>query len=248
MSYKRQAHSGTCLGDLSYKSRDSNSSPGVRATNCSLAIERTDEVARRIWARLSVAVVFVIVLALGIGITPVQAGKDRTPPTTPTDLRVTGMTAYSVALAWGPSTDNSGSVTYKICCANTSSETFPGPASSHVYKAGLEPGRTFTLFIIARDAAGNYSKQSNSVTFTLPLDTTPPSKPAVSVTDVGPTYVTLAWSSVEDGPNVWFNVYLNGSIVRQGTKDPADLLVHSRPRRPTPSPFKHTTLAETYRP
>ena len=177
--------------------------------------------ARRNWARFFVSTVFVFVLALGTGVTPVQAGKDRTPPTTPTNLQVTGMTAYSVSLSWNPSTDNSGSVTYKICCANTSSETFPGPVSTHVYRAGLEAGRTFTLYIIARDAAGNYSRQSNSVTFTLPRDTTPPTKPAVSVTDVGPTYVSLAWSSVEDGPNVWFNVYQNGSIVRQGTKDPS---------------------------
>ena len=100
-----------------------------------------------------------------------------------------------------------------------SSETFPGPASSHVYRAGLEAGRSFTLRIVARDAAGNYSKYSNSVTFTLPRDTTPPAKPNVSVTDVGPTHVSLAWSSVEDGPNVWFNVYMNGSPVRQGVRD-----------------------------
>jgi len=129
------------------------------------------------------------------------------------------MTPYSVSLTWNPSTDNSGSVTYIICCANVSSETFPGPASSRVYRAGLEAGRSFTLRIVARDAAGNYSGYSNSVTFTLPRDTTPPTKPTVSVTDVGPTHVSLAWSSVEDGPHVWFNVYMNGSPVRQGVRD-----------------------------
>jgi hypothetical protein len=75
------------------------------------------------------------------------------------------------------------------------------------------------LRIIARDAAGNYSKYSNSVTFTLPADTTPPTKPLVSVTDIGPTHVSLTWSSVEDGPNVWFNVYMDGAAVRQGVRD-----------------------------
>jgi chitodextrinase len=129
------------------------------------------------------------------------------------------MTPYTVSLAWNPSTDNSGSVIYTICCANVSSETFPGPASSRVYRAGLEAGRTFTLRIFARDAAGNVSKYSNSVTFTLPPDTTPPSKPSVTVTDVGATHVSLAWSSVEDGPNVWFTVVMNGSPVRSGVRD-----------------------------
>jgi hypothetical protein len=75
------------------------------------------------------------------------------------------------------------------------------------------------LRIIAVDAAGNYSKYSNSVTFTLPADSTPPTKPVVSLTDVGPTHVSLAWLSTEDGPNVWFSVFMNGNPISQGTRD-----------------------------
>lgn len=161
--------------------------------------------------KLSAMIILILILAFTT--LPASAAKDRKPPTTPTNLQVTGMTPYSVSLAWNPSTDNSGSVTYTICCANVSSETFPGPASSRVYRAGLEPGRSFTLRIVAKDAAGNYSGYSNSVTFTLPRDTTPPTKPVVSVTDVGPTHVSLAWSSVDDGPNLWFYVWMNGSQV-----------------------------------
>jgi chitodextrinase len=169
--------------------------------------------------RLRFIASFVVLLAVVFGVTPAYAARDRTAPTTPKDLRVTAMTAYSVSLAWTPSTDNSGSVTYTICCANVSSETFPGPASSRVYRAGLEAGRSFTLYIIARDAAGNYSKQSNTVTFTLPRDTTPPSKPVVSVTDVGSSYVSLAWSSVDDSPSLWFSVAMNGSTVLSGSRN-----------------------------
>jgi chitinase len=168
--------------------------------------------------RISTVTGIVLVLALVLAVSPAYAARDRTPPTTPTNFRVTGMTPYTVSLAWNPSTDNSGSVTYTICCVNVSSETFPGPASSRVYRAGLEAGRSFTLFIIAKDAAGNTSRQSNTVTFTLPRDTTPPTKPVVSVTDVGATHISLAWSSVEDGPNVWFSVAMNGSTVLSGTK------------------------------
>jgi len=161
--------------------------------------------------KLSAMIILILILASAA--LPASAAQDRKPPTTPTNLQVTGMTPYTVSLAWNPSTDNSGSVTYIICCANVSSETFPGPASSRVYGAGLEAGRSFTLRIVAKDAAGNYSGYSNSVTFTLPRDTTPPTKPVVSVTDVGPTHVSLAWSSVEDGPNLWFYVWMNGSQV-----------------------------------
>jgi chitinase len=164
-------------------------------------------------------VALAVALALIVGVAPAMAARDRTPPTRPTNLRVTGMTPYSVSLAWNPSTDNSGSVIYTICCANVSSETFPGPASSRVYRAGLEAGRTFTLRISARDPSGNFSGYSNSVTFTLPPDVTPPTKPVVTVTDVGSTHVSLSWSSTEDGPNVWFTVFRDGAPVMQGTRD-----------------------------
>ena len=173
----------------------------------------------RFLSKLSTLTTIVVVLTLVLAVSPASAAKDRKPPTTPTNLQVTGMTPYTVSLAWNPSTDNSGSVTYTICCANVSSETFPGPASTRVYRAGLEAGRTFTLRISAKDAAGNYSGYSNSVTFTLPRDTTAPTKPTVSVTDVGATHISLAWSSVEDGPNVWFNVFMNGMAVRSGVRD-----------------------------
>jgi chitodextrinase len=163
--------------------------------------------------------ILTILLVLAFTASPASAARDRTPPSTPTNFRVTGTTAYSVSLAWTPSTDNSGSVTYQICCVNSNSETFPGPASSHVYRAGLTPGYTFTLFIVAFDAAGNYSKQSNTVTFTLPRDTTTPSKPVVSVTDVGPTYVSLAWSSTDDAPSLFYSVTMNGSTLFAGSRD-----------------------------
>ena len=135
---------------------------------------------------------------------------DRKAPTTPTDLRVTGVTAYSVSLAWNPSTDNSGQVRYKICCADVNSQWVEGPASAAVYSAGIRPSRSFTLRIWAIDPSGNWSKPSNEVTFTTPADTTPPTTPRVSVTGVGPTHVALHFSSVDEGP-LWYNVLINGS-------------------------------------
>ncbi|HEX2992252.1 MAG TPA: fibronectin type III domain-containing protein [Anaerolineales bacterium] len=170
-------------------------------------------------SRFPALVACLLVLVLILPVSPAAAARDRQPPTTPTNLHVTGMTPYSVSLAWNPSTDNSGSVTYTICCANVSSETFPGPASTRVYTAGLEPGRTFTFRMFARDPSGNVSKYSNFVTFTLPPDTTVPEKPTVTVTDVGATHISLAWSSVDDSPKLWFTVLMNGSPVRQGVRD-----------------------------
>jgi hypothetical protein len=150
---------------------------------------------------------------------PAAAAKvDRQKPTTPTNLRVVATGPYSVTLTWNPSTDNSGSFHYVICCANVSSQTAPGNVSTFTYTAGLEAGRSFTLRMVAVDAAGNYSGYSNSVTFTLPRDTTAPTKPLVSVTDVGPRHVTLAWSSTDNSPNLWYFVTMNGAVIRSADR------------------------------
>jgi len=157
------------------------------------------------------------VLALALGPSTAWAARDRTPPTTPTNLRVTGTTSYSVSLAWNPSTDNSGSFSYRICCAYSNSATVSQSVTSFTFTAGLEAGRSFTFRVWAVDAAGNSSKASNAVTVTLPRDTIPPSKPLVSVTDEGPTHVSLTWSSIEDGPHVWYQVFRNGTSIIQGS-------------------------------
>jgi hypothetical protein len=167
---------------------------------------------------LFVAGAAVLILSMLAGQTTAYATGDRTVPTTPTNLRITAMTAYTVSLAWDASRDKSGIASYTICCANLSSQVVSGSATSAVYTSGLEAGRSFSLFIVAKDNAGNWSKNSNSVTFTLPRDSAPPTKPAVTVTDVGPTHVSLAWSSVEDGPYVWFAVYMDGTAVLSGSR------------------------------
>ena len=57
-------------------------------------------------------VVALTVLALPMA--DAQAAPDRTKPTRPGTLRVTATTSTSVSLAWGASTDNSGSVSYIV--------------------------------------------------------------------------------------------------------------------------------------
>ena len=151
------------------------------------------------------------------------APADKKPPTTPRNLRVTGVTAYTVSLAWDPSTDNSGQVRYKICCANVNSQWVEGPASSAVYNSGLDPNRSFTLRIYAVDPSGNFSQPSNSVTFTTAADTTPPAQPLVSVTDVGPTHASVMWSATDNDPTLRYTVRVNGAAVLEAAANTSQI-------------------------
>ena len=176
-------------------------------------------------------------LALMLALGSAQA-RDRTPPTAPGNLTVTGTTPYTVSLRWNPSRDNSGQFSYVICCANVSDEEVAGTATSHAYRNGLEEGRPFSLRIYAVDAAGNFSRPSNTVSGTLPQDVTPPTQPVVTVSQVGSTYITLNWQSQDDGPHVWYTVYRDGNAFCAAARRPRARPSFSNPRRPTPSPYR----------
>jgi hypothetical protein len=65
--------------------------------------------------RRAATAALVLVLALVVVGSVAAAGpRDRTPPTSPTNLRVTSLSHKSVTLAWDPSTDNSGSFSYVV--------------------------------------------------------------------------------------------------------------------------------------
>jgi chitinase len=154
--------------------------------------------------------------------------RDRVAPTAPTNLVVTATTEHSVSLAWGPSTDNSGRFSYIICCAGTT-VTVGQTVTSYTLE-GLQSGKTYTLRVYAKDAAGNLSKPSNAVTVTLPGALAAPTKPVVDVLDVGPTHASLTWSSTDDGSMIWYTIYIDGQAVstlnsRTGTFTCAAVLV-----------------------
>lgn len=137
--------------------------------------------------------------------------RDRTPPTAPTNLMVTGTTETSVSLAWGASTDNSGKFHYLISGAG-SNVTVSQTQTSHTV-GGLQAGKSYTIRVYARDLSGNLSKSSNAVTVTLPGQIAAPTKPMVTVTDVGPTHVSLTWLSTDNSPTLLYTIYIDGEQV-----------------------------------
>jgi chitinase len=126
---------------------------------------------------------------------------DTQPPTTPTNLHVTDTTANTVRLAWNPSTDDSGTVRYRIrqdgylVYDGTLSET-----RAFIYNLLASTG--FSFEVRAEDPSGNVSPWSTPVTVTTdPPDTTPPSAPTnLRVTGTTSSSVSLAWDASTDNP------------------------------------------------
>jgi glucose/arabinose dehydrogenase len=94
--------------------------------------------------------------------------NDPNPPTAPTNLTFSNVGQTSVTLSWGASTDDRGVTAYNV--RNSSNGvifTVTGnPPATTANVTGLPCGTQHVLHVVARDAAGNISPPSNTVTFT----------------------------------------------------------------------------------
>jgi chitodextrinase len=142
--------------------------------------------------------------------------KDNTAPSAPRNLRITGNTTFTVSLAWDAATDKSTNVSYRIRNSR-GFEQGSGTNQTTYTWPNLEAGATYSFWVIAMDAAGNVSGNSNTVTITLPRDTEAPTAPVLSQQNVGPTHVSLAWSSTDNGPFIVYDVFRDGAAVASGT-------------------------------
>jgi len=156
-----------------------------------------------------------LVLALVVVGSAAAGRGDRTPPTSPTNLRVMSVGQTSVTLAWDPSTDRS-SFSYSV---NMNGLSFTMPQTQTTYTlTSLSPGRTYTFYVTATDSALNTSGRSNTVTATTLRDTTPPTAPELTGTVRGPSQVMLTWTRSTDDITWWslgYRIFVNGVLVTE---------------------------------
>ncbi|HEU6446053.1 MAG TPA: fibronectin type III domain-containing protein [Gaiellaceae bacterium] len=141
-------------------------------------------------------------------------GPNRGPLDGPKNLRVAAMTPHSVTLAWDAAV-NSGSFTYVIEASFGYRVGAPQTQTSYTWTRDMVPGRTYSFVMWAGDAKGRQSAKSNTVTVTLPVDTTPPAAPVVSVTGTTSSTVGLSWPAVADDDYTCctYRVFANGVLV-----------------------------------
>ncbi|MGI5373165.1 cellulase family glycosylhydrolase [Streptomyces sp. CA-251387] len=108
-----------------------------------------------------------------------SGGGDTTPPTapgTPTASEVTAseVTSSSVKLAWGAASDGTGVRGYDVVRVSGGTESpVISTAGTSATLTGLTPATSYTFAVYARDAAGNRSPRSGTVTVTTSSGGTP---------------------------------------------------------------------------
>ncbi len=124
------------------------------------------------------------------------------------------MTPHSVTLAWDAAV-NRDSFTYVIEASFGYRVGVPQTQTSYTWTRDMYPGRTYSFVMWAGDAKGRTSAKSNTLTVTLPVDTTPPAAPVVSVTGTTSSTVGLTWGPVADDDYTCctYRVFANGAPV-----------------------------------
>ncbi|MCI3938936.1 endonuclease [Chryseobacterium aahli] len=122
---------------------------------------------------------------------------DTQAPTAPTNLVANNPTSNTVALSWTASTDNIGVSGYDIYANSVYKATVSGTTAT---VQGLTPLTAYNFYVIAKDAAGNPSPQSN-----IANETTLAGQPGGSScgtedftnipTSTNPAYATRTWTN-----------------------------------------------------
>jgi PQQ-dependent dehydrogenase (s-GDH family) len=140
---------------------------------------------------------------------------DTQAPSAPANLAASGITQTSLSLTWTASTDNTGVSGYDIFQNNVKINPSPVAATNYAV-SGLTPATTYSYYVVARDAAGNISGNSNTINPTTQSpDTEAPSAPTdLAASSISYNSFSLSWTAATDNIGVsGYNVYVNGNKV-----------------------------------
>ena len=98
---------------------------------------------------------------------------DTTAPTTPANLRTTGVSASQVGLAWDAASDDVGVTAYELTRDGVVLATVTAPTTAYL-DSSVAANTTYTYAVRVRDAAGNLSPFSTGLPVTTPATSMDP--------------------------------------------------------------------------
>ncbi|MBC7887489.1 MAG: fibronectin type III domain-containing protein [Ferruginibacter sp.] len=136
-------------------------------------------------------------------------------PTPPANVTASVITQTTLTLTWTPATDNVGVTAYDIYQNNIKINT-ANIGTNSLNVTGLTASTQYSFYVVARDAAGNSSSASSSISITTTAtDKQAPTVPAnLSANNMGQTFFTLLWNASTDNVGVaGYEVYRNGTKI-----------------------------------
>lgn len=149
------------------------------------------------------------------------AAPDTQAPTAPASLVAASITSSSFTLSWVKSTDNIAVTGYDIYSNGIKINATSVTTTSYSITA-LAASASYTVTVIAKDAAGNQSAASTALIVKTPAapDTQAPTAPtALAATNLTSTSFTLSWAASTDNVRVTgYDVYRNSTKINTSTQ------------------------------
>ncbi len=144
-----------------------------------------------------------------------QAAGDTIPPSVPTGLTGTAVSAAQINLTWNASTDNVAVTSYQVYLNDAMIANTPATSFQHT---GLTAGTTYNYRVSAADAVPNYSGwTATPVSVSTPpaADTTAPSTPtALLASAVSSSQINLSWGASTDNVGVTgYRIFRAGTLL-----------------------------------
>ena len=150
---------------------------------------------------------------------------DTEAPTVPSEIFVQSKTDRSITINWTESTDNVAVTGYELWIDGSFSETLS--IGSMYVITGLTASTSYSIQLLAFDAAGNKSALSTalSVTTNAPADTTPPTVPTNLVLGIATSSsIGFTWDASTDNIGVTgYKVYVDGVFNQTVTSEFANV-------------------------
>ncbi|WP_433537495.1 CARDB domain-containing protein [Micromonospora sp. CA-249363] len=140
---------------------------------------------------------------------------DTTAPSAPANLSYT-QSGTTISLAWVASTDNSGGSGVAGYDVYRNGAFLQSVGNVTTFNDTQPTTATVSYYVRARDAAGNVSGNSNTVTRTGSGDTTAPSVPGTLSQSTSGSTITLTWGASTDSGGsglAGYNVYRGGNLI-----------------------------------
>jgi PQQ-dependent dehydrogenase (s-GDH family) len=135
---------------------------------------------------------------------------DTEAPSAPTDLASSNLNQSSVTLSWTAASDNVSVTGYDVYQNNSKINSSPVTATTYNV-TGLVALTSYSYYVIARDAAGNLSLPSNTVSILTPDTQAPTTPTGLSASGITGSSLTLNWIASSDNVAVsGYDVYQNG--------------------------------------
>jgi hypothetical protein len=135
------------------------------------------------------------------------ASGDVTPPTVPTNLRLSAVSSSQINLAWNASSDNSGAVAgYKIYRVGASTNPVLVVNSVAASDTGLTASTNYCYSVAAYDAAGNTSANCAQVCLSTPALGAPLAPSDFKATALSSSTIRLTWTDNSNNETA-FQIY-----------------------------------------